>query len=326
MSTPGCRTKGVGGKGSPVAADGWNNGRGEHHNCMAGAAVSRPIRPWSRDKLDLLGKYLQAYTRIMHRQPWLKRSSFIDAFAGAGQYFDPEVDEYVDGSPLVALDCEPPFDEFWFIDLSSARIAELHNHADTRGRSDIHFHTGDANRFLTRDVARTITYDSYRRGFVFVDPYGLQVDWATIEVLAATKALDLFINFPVMGVNRLLPRDEAPDPTSSERLKLLFKDTEWVESLYLHVADLFGDVRAMRDRLDAQRLADRYIADVRSLFPYTSRPVIMRNSVNAPLYALFLASHNANAARITDSIFDKYTREAAARPPRPRRNPNAGLL
>ncbi len=40
---------------------------------------------------------------------------------------------------------------------------------------------------------------------VFLDPYGMQVEWSTIEALAATKAIDLWYLFPLgVGVARLL--------------------------------------------------------------------------------------------------------------------------
>src|SRR4051812_38309911 len=79
---------------------------------------------WSRDKLALLGQYLAAYVRIMtspQQRKWLRRFSYIDAFSNAGQYGDEEAGTLVQGSPLVALDCEPPFDQYWFIERSEPR-------------------------------------------------------------------------------------------------------------------------------------------------------------------------------------------------------------
>ena len=40
---------------------------------------------------------------------------------------------------------------------------------------------------------------------VFLDPFGMQVPWSTIEALAKTKAMELIINFPLgMAIQRLL--------------------------------------------------------------------------------------------------------------------------
>jgi hypothetical protein len=32
---------------------------------------------------------------------------------------------------------------------------------------------------------------------LFLDPYGMQVDWTTIEAIARTKAIDLRVLFPL---------------------------------------------------------------------------------------------------------------------------------
>ena len=64
----------------------------------------------------------------------------------------------------------------------------------------------DCNEVLCNEVATKITHASKQRGFVFLDPYGLQVAWDTILALSATRALDVFINFPIMGVKRLLKK------------------------------------------------------------------------------------------------------------------------
>ena len=89
------------------------------------------IGPWSQEKLDLLEKYLGAYSVIMNSQrSWLKKYHYIDAFAGSvrpkpkgtakgaakqttGLLWGPEsapvievdadVEEYIEGSPLRAL-------------------------------------------------------------------------------------------------------------------------------------------------------------------------------------------------------------------------------
>ena len=51
-----------------------------------------------------------------------------------------------------------------------------------------------------------------------------------------------------------------------------------------------------------------YIGEVGKLFHYVSVPVVMRNSNRAPLYALFLASRNEQAVKITNDIFRRYER------------------
>ena len=49
------------------------------------------------------------------------------------------------------------------------------------------------------------------RAVIFLDPYGMQVEWSLIEAIAKTEAVDLWVLFPLgVAVNRLLTRAEPP--------------------------------------------------------------------------------------------------------------------
>jgi three-Cys-motif partner protein len=275
-------------------------------------STGKEIQPWSKEKLLLLEKYLKAYSVIMQKQKasWLRAYSYVDAFAGVGQYADRETEKYVDGSPVVALKCEPPFDEYRFIEFSPNRLDYLRRQVQAQFPSrHVQFHAGDANIILRESVAAEITRSRLRRGFVFLDPYGLQVDFATVEQLASTRTFDVFVNFSVMGINRVLRRREMPDDRTLALLARVMGDTAWVESLYARQGTLFGEGNHVsRARLSPSQVADQYIGHMEGLFRYVSEPVLMRNSRRAPLYVLFLASHNETAVKITNHIFRQHER------------------
>jgi three-Cys-motif partner protein len=69
---------------------------------------------------------------------------------------------------------------------------------------DIQIRPGDANV----EIQELCKKDwSSHRAVLFLDPYGMQVEWKTIEAIAATKAIDLWLLFPLgIGVNRLLTK------------------------------------------------------------------------------------------------------------------------
>jgi three-Cys-motif partner protein len=65
---------------------------------------------------------------------------------------------------------------------------------------------GDANAALQGWLATGIDWKHYR-AVVFLDPFGMQVPWSTIEKLAATKSVEVIVNFPLgMAVHRLLTK------------------------------------------------------------------------------------------------------------------------
>jgi three-Cys-motif partner protein len=282
------------------------------------------IGRWSEDKLELLAKYLDAYSVIMNNQktpknprkkPWLKAYYYIDAFAGSVRPTAKEDEQrYIEGSPLRALRTEPPFDGYWFIDASPQRTERLERLCEEFTDREIQVLRGNCNEILCNNILPNLSLDkkSPRRAFVFLDPYGLQVDWETIVKLAKTEACDIFINFSVMGVTRLLPKEQEPKTEVVEQLNKVMGSIDWLEKIYQPPKNtqltLFDDPgnNASRDKISANRLADLYTGRLKTLFPYVSNPVIMKNSKNAALYALCLASHNKTAIKITNDIFKLY--------------------
>ncbi len=276
------------------------------------------IGRWSEEKLDLLAKYLKAYSVIMNEQKksWLRAYYYVDAFAGSVRPRAKEDEQrYIDGSPLRALQTEPRFDRYWFVDVSPRRVERVQRLRKEFPDCVIDVRRGNCNEVLCNEIVPQLPYSSKQRAFVFLDPYGLQVDWETVRELANTRTCDIFVNFSVMGVTRLLPRDQNPEPEVVEQLSKVMGSTDWISQIYQEPEStqlpLFGDPEeptVSRDTIKSEWLAGLYTEQLRSLFPHVSRPVLMRNSTNSVLYALCLASHNQTATKITNEIFNRYER------------------
>ncbi len=258
---------------------------------------------WSKDKLRLLGKYLKAYSMIMNRQKgkWLKAYHYIDAFAGTGEAVDRETRKLIDGSVKVALDTEPPFDMYWFIEKSSIRIKKLEELKKKYPFKDIKILQGDSNKELWK-ITEEISKASNQRGIVFLDPYGLQVKWSTVERLGKSNVFDIFINFSLMGIIRNLPKNKEPNSQITDIISGVIGNNDWINEIYYKSKDLFGDNWAVRNKINIEKLVCLYTNQVKGIFEYLSKPVIMRNSKNAPIYALILASHKHVARKIMDEI------------------------
>jgi len=184
---------------------------------------------WTTAKLDVLAKYLASYTRALKDKPSKEHpfcKGYVDAFAGTG-YRDARRDDEIgalsqalllpdlaeqepqallDGSARLALKTEPRFDRYVFIERSAKRCGELEalKNEFQHLASDIQIRQGDANV----EIQELCKKDwSSHRAVLFLDPYGMQVEWKTIEAIAATKAIDLWLLFPLgIGVNRLLTK------------------------------------------------------------------------------------------------------------------------
>ena len=86
---------------------------------------------------------------------------------------------------------EPRFDSYIFIERDPERCAALERlRDDFPDRADnIHVQQGDANEEIQALCGKDW---SSHRAVWFLDPYGMQVEWRTIEAIAGTKAIDLW--------------------------------------------------------------------------------------------------------------------------------------
>lgn len=219
--------------------------------------------PWTEEKLSRLRKYLRAYMTIFTTNPQAKllKTIYVDAFAGAGSRKDAAVQTEGDdllfdvtadsdaealrkGSALIALETKPAFSRYIFIEKNEEHVRSLSN---LRQRfpaigPSIDIVAEDANSYLLEWCRQIDWYKS--RAVVFLDPYGMQVEWSTISAMAKTKAIDLWILFPLgVGVNRLLMRKNPPVGAWADRLTRIFGTEDWKSAFYHESkqADLFNE-------------------------------------------------------------------------------------
>jgi three-Cys-motif partner protein len=270
---------------------------------------------WSEIKLDIIREYAAAYSRILSAQTQPEfRHVYIDAFAGAGMHLSKTSGEFVPGSPTNALWVDPPFREYHFIDLDAKKVDALEKIAAER--SDVRIYRGDCNRILLDKVLPRAEYGDYRRALCVLDPYGLHLNWEVIAQAGQMKSVDIFLNFPVLDMNRnVLWHDRAGVAADDiERMTRFWGDESWKQVSYRESpqGDLFGKrseekasneevAQAFRDRL-------RKVAGFKNVPP----PMAMRNSRNAVVYYLFFASQKPVAAGIVEQIFKKYRNRRGA--------------
>jgi three-Cys-motif partner protein len=266
------------------------------------------IGKWSEEKLNLLRKYLNAYTNIMKGQSWCRNGYYyIDAFAGTGMPKSKDEERYVDGSPIVALKAKKPFKSYIFIEKEDWRVKKLEDLKKKFPELDIKIKQGDCNTIIVNDIIPTIRFENFNRGIIFLDPFGMEVDWGTIEGIAKTKALEIFLNFPVMAINRsiLVNNPDKIDKAKIEKMNKLWGSEQWMGEIYKEAPDLF-ERRIEKVSQTGKSLGMLFQKRLEELFPFVTFPLVMRNSINAPLYCLIFAGHNATGKKIADTIFKSF--------------------
>lgn len=292
---------------------------------------------WTQAKLDVLRDYLAAYTKALKDKPTVAqpfRKAYIDAFAGTGtraarerepsgaagtllfpDLNDPAPQNLLDGSAKLALQVEPRFEKYIFIERSPERCDQLValKQEFPALADDIDIRQGEANEVIQRLCAPLEKWKS-RRAVLFLDPYGMQVDWRTIEAVAATKAIDLWLLVPLgMGMNRLATKSGKLPESWRQRMDAFLGTTTWYDEFYKVETKptLFGDhqvqVKASMD------VMARYFNDrLKQVFAgVVEEPGVLSNSANNPLYLLCFAVGNERgkdiALRIANHLLKPLT-------------------
>lgn len=199
----------------------------------------------------------------------------------------------------------PPFREYHFIDLNGARVENLQRLA--QGGQKIFVYEGDCNDILVEKIFPTLKYETYRRALCLLDPYGLNLKWDVISRAGQLGTVDMFLNFPVMGLNRnVLWRN--PERLSADRIALMnsFWGGEWRDAAYSTTGNLFGIPEKEPNEAIAEAFRQRLIKVAG--FKRVPEPMPMRNSIGNTIYYLFFASQVGVAEDIVNDIFSKYRR------------------
>lgn len=249
----------------------------------------------TQEKLQALREYLPAYTTALGKRFTLH---YVDAFAGTGEC-DITVggkELRVPGSASIAIECKPPFHRMIFIEKVASRVRALEKLSQAAGQHGIEVIKDDANAAVPAYLARLNRSD---RAVILLDPYGMTVDWVTLETIAASRLADVWYLFPLSGLYRQAAKDSRNiDASKFAALTRIMGPHDWRKALYepKPTQDLFGEDSDMRTA-DPQRMAEWVRECLLSIFPGVVGPKILYQTrrdgkQGPPLYALFFLVSN----------------------------------
>jgi len=277
---------------------------------------------WTTQKLDLVAEYLVNYMTALKNTPFKK--GYIDAFAGTGyrtqresarglssqsllfpDLAKAEPQDLLDGSAVRALKTIPHFNSYVFIERSAARCEQLEElrlqFPDLA--TAIQIRQGEANLEIQALCSKNWTS---HRAVLFLDPYGMQVEWKTIEAIAKTKAIDLWLLFPLgIGVNRLLTKSGGIPQSWRKRLDLLLGRDDWYEEFYRVESSptLFGNPEDKIIKATTDTIGRYFIQRLKTVFAgVADEPKVLLNSSRCPLYLLCFAVGNPKGANVALKI------------------------
>ncbi|MBD2068116.1 three-Cys-motif partner protein TcmP [Leptolyngbya sp. FACHB-671] len=288
---------------------------------------------WTTQKLRCLDKYLHAYTKIMSKH--FSEYMYIDAFAGTGwltlkqnededeqsqqpslldlladgssseqpETSSSKLKQQLDGSARIALKVEPTFTKYLFIEKSKPRFSELQKLKLEYPEQKIIFKNSDANALIQEICHEYQWMKDGVRAVLFLDPYGMHVSWKTIEVVAKTKAIDLWYLFPIgIALNRLLKNNGRISEANRCRIDTVLGTSDWYElfyETYIEEPNFISEVMGYGQQTHTRKTANferisQYLNErFSSIFQgVANNPRMLLNSKNNPLYLLCFASAN----------------------------------
>lgn len=256
---------------------------------------------WTEIKLSRLQKYLGFYTQALKNahQHYGWSLSYIDAFAGTGECVVQGRELPIAGSAKIALETKPAFDQYIFIDERSEHVDALQLLSTSYPDKNIKIYNEDANSRIIK-ICESIDWKK-NRAVIFLDPYGMEVKWDTLECVAKTQAIDVWYLFPLSGLYRQAARKyTSVSDDKAKAIDELLGTSEWRTAFY--------EAPAQSDLFDSDPSAERtmqwddllkYVREERlkSIFAEVSNPMILPNS-GVPRFALFFAVSNPGPAAV----------------------------
>lgn len=260
-------------------------------------------------KLSLVSEYSCAFTRALRGkfQLW-----YFDAFAGTGErtervpareagFFTSAAPECIirhPGSAKIAIGVEPPFDQLVFIEQRARAVRALQALRGEHRDRAIEVTAGDANVEIPK-LLRHVNWRS-TRAVMFLDPYGMNVDWQTLKAIAQTRAIDLWFLFSLSGLVRQAARSaDAIDDHKRAAITRALGTNEWERELYARGHGFFSDRLPLRRATNVAGLEDYVRRRLKTIFPAVLPPFALPPHKKPQLFSLFFAASNPSLAATT---------------------------
>lgn len=263
-------------------------------------------------KLNMIDSYLRSFTTALKGK--FSELWYIDAFAGTGErtvrYAAQEADligtaaeeriERLRGSAQLAIDVKPPFDRLIFMDSNAKHCAALRNLRAANPSRTIDIVEQDANHAVA-ELLKGRRWGGIR-AVMFLDPYGMSVNWSTLEAICATGAIDVWYLVSLSGLFRQAARDaRAVDLAKRTALTRMLGTEDWDAAWYERTNrhDLFGETSEESMRIADVEAMEAFVGKrLASLFPKVLKPLRLRNARGIPQFALFFAISNSDPKAI----------------------------
>lgn len=250
----------------------------------ADGLVARSVRPWAKEKLFYIGRYMDIFSNGMKRQR--SRLVYIDLFAGPGRSVVKGTGEEIPGSPMLSLNPTYPFTQRYFNDADPraaqalrARIESMETPA-----TGVEVQNLDCND-AARDAAMRLLPQRGDRplALAVIDPTAFQISFDALADMTRGNQIDLIITLMTGYVRRFINHPDLEAPLDS-----FFGSHTW--------RDLRA-VRAAGGRISFRDILDYFEGRIAKLgYGYINDLQNVHNTRGSTIYHIVFASKHARGA------------------------------
>ncbi len=261
---------------------------------------------WTVHKLDLLRRYLEAFTTASKSSP---KTIYLDLFGGQPQNKERLTEVDINGSARIALSVDgPPFSALRFFEMepyASQLAAALATDFPERNFEVI---AGDCNVSLM-SALEELRNVNWAPTFAFVDPNGPDVHWSTLETLSTFKRPDrskteMWILVAAGTFARNLHTDGTVLESEAAKLNRMYGTEQWRAIFEGKVA---GELTAAEAREEYVNLMRWRLEKVLG-YEHT-HSLEMFNTGKSSIYHMVFATDNDAGNRIMSSLYNTAANE-----------------
>ena len=264
---------------------------------------------WTRGKLDLLRRYLNAFTTASQKAD---ERIYLDLFGGQPENRDRLTNEVLDGSARIALaTTNPPFTRLRFFELDphaqKLRDVLLSSYP---GR-DVQVIAGDCNATI-RSVLAQLSSVRWAPTFAFVDPNGPDVRWSTLQALAEFKKpglskTEIWLLLAAGMFTRNLRLDGSVRDRDADKLTAMYGVDHWKHIYTGRVDGRLGPREAREEYVNLMRWRLEHVLGYK-----TTHPLEIFNEQERSIYHMIFATDHSAGDRIMTDLYNKAASEFPA--------------
>lgn len=263
--------------------------------------MARSWGPWTLIKLEALEAYFSAFTNASQKA---KGTLYLDLFGGRPENQERGTERMFPGSAVRAAMADPPFTKLIVSELNEQAAIEQRAKLGSIAGDRALVVPGDCNTVIPHAMANLSDGFRYAPTFALLDQYSAEIQWRTLQYLAAYKAagrtkveLCIFFgdSFMVRGIHG---SGGTANRAYAARIDRMFGNRKWRQIQAARDDDVIGGGELQHELVNLMRWQLEH-----QLGYATTLPLQMRNTRGNGIFTMIFATDHDVGNKVMRHLF-----------------------